>query len=71
MAKGTTKGTRVVLMASGATAVVGQIIVWVMRPEVAGPLWQAIKLLAWVVKSIVALAHGGEPPPPPAPDAAP
>lgn len=49
---------------SGALSLLGSAIVWVMRPEYAAPLGQALKLIAGV---ILAAAGGGSP----APEAAP
>jgi hypothetical protein len=46
------------VLASGALALVGQVIVWTMRPEYAAPLAQALKLIGGL---IVAAAGGGPP----------
>ncbi len=46
------------VFASGALSIAGSAIVWIMRPEYAAPLAQALKLIAQV---IVAAAGGGAP----------
>jgi hypothetical protein len=46
------------VLASGALALVGQVIVWTTRPEYAAPLGQALKLIA----GLITAAAGGGPP---------
>ncbi len=46
------------VLASGALALVGQVIVWTMKPEYAAPLGQAVKIIAQV---IIAAVGGGAP----------
>jgi hypothetical protein len=46
------------VLGSGALALVGQVIVWTMKPEYAAPLGQAVKLIA----SVIVAAVGGGPP---------
>lgn len=61
-AKATGKGTRYATMAVGVIAFVGQVIVWFTRPELAGPVAQALKLIAWLIT-----AGGGHAPDDPGP----
>lgn len=59
-AKGTAKVGKWGSMILGALAVVGQVIVWTMKPEYAGPIAQAVKLIASVVASIAGGAPSGD-----------
>jgi hypothetical protein len=54
----TGKVSKWVTMTVGALALIGQVIVWVAKPEYAAPLAQALKLIASVITS---LAGGGAP----------
>jgi hypothetical protein len=54
----TGKGIKWGVFGSGALSLLGSAIVWVMRPEYAAPLGQALKLIAGV---IVAAVGGGAP----------
>lgn len=56
-AAGTGKAGKVITMIVGALAVAGQLIVWVGSPEHAGPIAQALKLIA----QVIAAAAGGAP----------
>lgn len=57
-ARGAGKAGKWTVYASGALALLGQVIVWTMKPEYAAPLAQAAKLIA---AAIVAAAGGGAP----------
>ncbi len=46
---------------AGAVAGLGQIIVWTMKPEYAGPLSQAAKLIVSVIIAAMAAAGAGSP----------
>jgi hypothetical protein len=49
------------LTSAGAVAGLGQIIVWTMKPEYAGPLSQAAKLIFSVIIAAMAAAGGNSP----------